>query len=146
MREARVKPILFGLCASIALLLLYFGVVSLVSGWSFARDQFSDFGTYIVVLSLGFGVQVGLYIYLRTLSSMHAGKMLATTGTTSTAAMISCCTHYLVNALPFLGLSALATFVTQYQIELFWIGIVFNTIGIMYMSSKIVCFKKAHEK
>ena len=56
--------------------------------------------------------------------------------------MISCCAHYLVNLVPILGVTGLATFAAQYQVKLFWVGILFNVAGIMYMVNKIYKFKK----
>ena len=90
------KSILYGSLACGLLLGVYFAVLTLVSGWDFAQDQFSQFWYFIVSLAAGFGVQIGLYAYLRNLiKGMHGGgKVLGVTGTTSSAAMISCCTHY----------------------------------------------------
>ncbi|OGZ02563.1 MAG: hypothetical protein A2946_01190 [Candidatus Liptonbacteria bacterium RIFCSPLOWO2_01_FULL_53_13] len=137
------KPILYGILASSILLGIYFAVLSLVSGWNFAQDQFSDFWYFIVGLALGFGIQIGLYTYLR--NAIHAGqgggKVLGVTGTTSTAAMISCCAHYLVNLAPILGVTGLVAFVAQYQTKLFWVGLAFNLAGIAYVTNRIFKFK-----
>ena len=133
-----------GIIAAAVLLAVYFAVLTLVSGASFAASQFSQFWYYIMSLAVGFGIQIGLYAYLKT--AVHAkdpsGKLLAVTGTTSTAAMVSCCAHYLVNILPVLGVSALASFVGAYQVQLFWVGIAFNLGGVAYMISRIMKFKQ----
>ncbi|KKU66695.1 MAG: hypothetical protein UX89_C0019G0015 [Parcubacteria group bacterium GW2011_GWA2_47_16] len=135
------KPVLYGILASTVLLGVYFAVLTLISGWSFAQSQFASFWYFIVSLAVGFGIQVGLYSYLRGLiKGMGGGKLLGVTGTTSTAAMISCCTHYLANLLPILGVAGIVTFVAQYQTELFWVGILFNLGGIAYMISRILRF------
>ena len=136
------KSILYGILASSLLLALYFAVLTLVSGWSFAQSQFLSFWYFIVSLAVGFGIQVGLYIHLKSLIRDGSGKMLGVTGTTSTAAMISCCTHYLVNLLPILGATGVVTFVTQYQVQLFWVGLIFNLGGILNMIRIIIKFKK----
>ena len=71
---------------------------------------------------------------------MHAeahGEVLDVSGTTSTVAMVSCCTHYIVNLLPVLGSTGLVVFVSQYQVQLFWLGIISNLAGISYMLYKI---------
>lgn len=142
MSNTAAKPIFYGICASAILLGVYFVVLTFVSGWSFALSQFSDFWYFIVALAAGFGVQIGLYTYLRNLiKGMHGeGKVLGVTGTTSTAAMISCCTHYLANLLPILGTVGIVTFVAQYQVEFFWVGLLFNIGGIVYIGSKIIKF------
>lgn len=137
-----IKPMIYGFIATALLLLVYFVILTLVSGWAFAQDQFSDFGYYIVSLAVGLGIQIGLYTYLKHWIHQRRGqKVLAVTGTTSTATMISCCAHYLTNLLPILGVTGLATFVSQYQVELFWIGLVFNAGGIIYMVRTILKFK-----
>lgn len=140
-----LKPILCGILASGLLLGIYFAVLTLVSGWNFAQDQFSQFWYFVVSLAIGFGIQIGLYSYLRNLiKGMHReGKILGVTGTTSTAAMISCCTHYLANLLPVLGTVGIVTFVAQYQVELFWVGLLFNLGGILYIAHKVIKFKQA---
>ncbi|MFA5821057.1 MAG: hypothetical protein WC873_03075 [Candidatus Gracilibacteria bacterium] len=139
-----MKSLLKGVLAAAVLLAIYFLILSLVSGWSFAVDQFSQFWYFIVSLAAGFGLQVGLYTYLKGLivaRSMGKGVLVAT-GSTSTVAMISCCAHYLVNILPVLGVTGLVAVVAQYQVDLFWVAIFFNLLGIVYISSKIYEFKK----
>ncbi|QQG38258.1 MAG: hypothetical protein HYS26_01770 [Candidatus Kaiserbacteria bacterium] len=140
------KPALFGLLASTSLLAVYFAVLTLVSGWSFAQNQFATYWYFIVSLALGFGVQIGLYTYLRRLlAGMHGeGRVVGVTGTTSALAMISCCAHYLANLLPILGAVGLVTFVASYQTQLFWIGLLFNLGGTLFMANRIRSFKKMH--
>ena len=136
------KPILYGIFASVILLGIYFAVLTLVYGWTFTLSQFLGFWYFIVNLSAGFGIQVGLYSYLRNLIKEDHGKMLGVTGTTSTVAMISCCAHYLANLLPILGTAGLVAIVAQFQVELFWVGLLFNFGGILFMIQRIYQFKK----
>lgn len=142
MNKSITKPIIVGVLATLALITIYFIVVSLISGFAFAGNQFVEFWYYLGSLALGFGIQIGLYVYLKQLVHGGGGGVVAVTGTTSTAAMVSCCAHYLVNILPILGVSAFASFVGEYQVQLFWVGVVFNLAGIAYISSRIVKFKK----
>lgn len=130
--------------ASAALLGVYFAVLSLVSGWEYAQNQFASFWYFIVSLAVGFGVQIGLYTYLRMLihGATGGGKVLGVTGTTSTVAMISCCAHYLANLLPILGTAGIVTLISQYQVELFWGGLLFNLGGIFYITNRIMKFKQ----
>lgn len=140
-----IKSIFYGVFASAILFGVYFFVLSLVSGWDFAKNQFLEFWYFIVSLAIGFGLQVGLYIYLKNLihPDFSGGKVLGVTGATSTATMVSCCTHYLVYLVPILGVTGLVSFVAQYQTELFWVGLLFNLAGIYYITSKIVKYKKS---
>jgi Cu+-exporting ATPase len=73
-----------------------------------------------------------------------SGKVVAVSGTTSTAAMISCCAHYLTNILPVVGAAGVVALVAQYQIELFWFGLACNAAGILYMTTRVVNFSRDH--
>ena len=142
-RAAIVHAAASGLMATVLLLGFYFGVLTLVSGWPFTLEQFLAFWYFIVPLAAGFGTQVGLFIYLRR--AVHAaasGRVVAATGTASGAAMVSCCTHYLVNLLPALGATGLVTFVGEYQVELFWFGLLSNLAGIAYIGRRLVVFSQ----
>ena len=131
-----------GALGATALLAIYFGVLTVISGWDFARAQFSAFWYFILALALGFGIQVGLYRELRDRirGGNGARNVLVVTGANSTVAMISCCAHYLANILPLLGATGLLTLVGQYQIELFWVGLAANLLGIAYITGKIIQF------
>jgi len=141
-KNTTVVPIAYGIVAASALLGVYFAVLTFVSGWSFTLVQFGTYWYFVVSLAVGFGIQIALYQYLKRLvhEGLGMGKVVGVSGTTSTAAMISCCAHYLVNILPVLGVSAFASFVGAYQVELFWIGILSNLVGIGYMTSRIIKF------
>ena len=142
------KSIGLGFFAFMLMLAIYFSVVGLVSGFDFTLEQFEKFWYFIVILALGFGIQVGLYTYLKNLVGQHgaSGKVVAVSGTTSTAAMVSCCAHYLVNILPIVGVTGILTIVAQYQIELFWFGLAFNAAGILYIVPKVITATKEHKK
>ncbi len=140
------RPAGFGVLAFGLLLGAYFSVLTLVSGWKFTVEQFYEFWFYVVLLAGGFGLQVALFTRLRQLLMHKDGSraVMATTGTTSTAAMISCCAHYLVNVAPVLGATGLVTFATQYQVEFFWVGLAFNAAGIAYIGNKLWNATKDH--
>lgn len=146
MRNIPIKPISYGLLASIALFSVYFLTVSAISGQNFVTEQLKQYWYFIAALSLGFGVQIALYVYLRALvkeRSMSAGAV-AVSGTTSIIAMVSCCAHYLVNILPIIGITGAVVIISQFQIELFWLSLVFSLIGIVYIGRNIAKFKMAH--
>lgn len=132
-------PLLNGAFASSVMLGVYFGVLTLVSGWDFTLSEFAQFWYLVLALALGFGTQISFYTYLKQRLMHHhgAGKVVATSGATSTVAMISCCAHYLVNVLPVIGAAGLVTLVAEYQVELFWVGLAFNAAGIVFISSRI---------
>ena len=140
------RPVGFGLFALGALLVAYFAVLTLVSGWRFTLGQFAEFWYYLLPLAAGFGLQVALYTRLRQLvrTGADSRSVVAASGTTSTAAMVSCCAHYLVNVAPVLGATGLATFAAQYQVEFFWVGLTFNAAGIAYIGNKLFNATREH--
>lgn len=142
------RPAAFGVGAGALLLVVYFGTLSAISGWDFAIDQFRQFWFYVLPLAAGFALQVALFVRLREIVNLskEAGAVIATSGTTSTAAMISCCAHYLANVAPVLGASGLVAFAAQYQVEFFWVGLLFNLAGIAYIGSKVFKATKEHEQ
>lgn len=143
-----LKSIIIGVIGAITLLGIYFLIVILVSGREFAINQFLDFWYFILSLTAGFGIQLGLYSYLKSAlgSGTGSGKMVVVSGTTSTAAMISCCAHYLANILPIIGATGIISLIGQYQVEFFWIGLAFNVGGIVYIVSKVIASHPVRNK
>ena len=143
-----VRPAIFGMLAFGLLIGVYFGSLTLLSDWQFARSEFAEFWFYIVALGAGFGLQVALYTRLRQLLHKpgQGRTVMAASGATSTVAMLSCCSHYLVNILPVLGVTGFATLATQYQIEFFWVGLAFNAGGILFIGNKLWKATKEHQQ
>ena len=140
-----LKSLSYGILAAFLLFVVYFVILTLVSGWVFAQDQFGTYWYFIVTLVVGFGIQIALYNHIRNLvrGGRGMGKVVGVSGTASGAAMISCCAHYLVNLVPIIGVTGAITFIAQYQTELFWIGILFNLGGIAYIANRIIKFHKS---
>ncbi len=138
----------FGAMAFVLMLGVYFVVLTFVSGWAFTVEQFSNFWYFILPLAAGFGIQVGLFVKLRELvkRAKQSGAVVAASGTTSTAAMISCCAHYLANVAPVLGATGLVAFAAQFQIQLFWVGLLLNAAGVAYVASKLLHASREHAK
>jgi len=106
-------------------------------------EQLGDDLPFVGAIAVGFGTQVGLFAYLRGLHARaSAGGVAASTGT-STAAMLACCAHHLVDVAPALGVSGAAIFLNAYKTPLLWLGIVMNLVGILYLSRKIRQARKA---
>ncbi len=130
---AIIKPWRNGALATFLLLAFYFIILTLVSGFAFALEQFKDNWYFIVALTLGFGIQVGLFTHARALTHAVPKTVVAASGTTSATAMIACCAHYVVTLVPILGVTGLVSFVAQYQPWLFGVGLLSNVLGIAYM-------------
>lgn len=143
MRQLLSQSALFGIGAATILLGFYFSVLTFISGWEFAKVQFLSFWYFIVSLAVGFGIQIGLYFYLKNIVRQQngSGKIVAVSGTTSTVAMISCCSHYLANILPIIAVAGVVTFAAQYQVQLFWVGLISNLLGIVYMLKRIIAIR-----
>lgn len=145
------KEIKNGIIAGISLILFYFIVMTVASrSWSATISQFEQLWYWMIILSTGFGIQIGLFTHLQKIIKHHqmAGnpKAVAATSTgTSAVSMIACCAHHLSEILPIIGLSGLAVFLTQYQIPLILFGIAMNIYGIFYILKQIRKVKQ-HDK
>lgn len=138
------RPYIAGLLATSALLLLFVILVASISGWTTVRDQVGQYWYYLALLAVGFGVQVGQFIHLRDVLHQSMSKgVIATTGGTSTVSMISCCTHYLANIVPLIGVSGLTALVGRYQVELFWVGLAFNAAGVIVLARRITAARQS---
>ncbi len=100
-----------------------------------AKLQFQKYWPLLVLLVGGFGVQVGLYTYSRHLNAV-CSFTTATSGGVSTFSMLLCCSHYLVNFLPFISL-CFASWITKYTLYILLFGIVSNAFGIWFVLKKI---------
>ena len=65
---------------------------------------------------------------------------------TSTAAMVSCCAHYLANVAPVLGATGLVAFVGQFQVELLWAGLLFAAAGVAFVLGRVMKAEKEHAR
>lgn len=144
-RVSALRPIAFGVSAAFTLLALYVGLITLAQGWDHATQQLSIDRWYVGAIMLGFGTQVGLFTWLRSLhrATMAAGGVAASTGT-STAAMLACCAHHVAEVLPVLGLSGAAIFLNDYKTELLWLGITMNAAGIGYLLFQVRKVRTQH--
>ena len=132
---------MFGLLGSAGLLILYLVLVSLAQGWEHAVDLLAEDAWIVGPILAGFGLQVGLYTYLKTVihaAARGAGALTGAGGGTSTAAMVACCAHHAVDVLPLVGLSAAATFLAEYRILFMLFGLATNLVGIGVISALIL--------
>ena len=102
--------------------------------------QMKRYSWLLIPLVLGFGVQIGLYTYLKHLNSVCTITSMAGGGVSSIS-MILCCSHYLVNFLPFISLS-FANLLSQYTLQILIFGVAANLFGIGIMLNKIWKIKK----
>ena len=126
--ESKDNSVLYGLLAGLGLLIFYLSVVSIFQGIEFAFLSLRNLWYLIFPLAIGFGMQIGLYTSIKHTAQMTG--TVAATGTISGGSMIACCSHFLLQAIPFIGISGLAIVLTKYQSWFLIIGILSNIIGI----------------
>ncbi len=131
-------PLMAGLLGALGLSALYLGIVTLAESWSHALDLFREDAPFVVPIILGFGTQVGLFVYVKR--GLHlpdgTGTVGALTGAgtgTSTLAMVACCAHHVTDVLPLVGLSAAAVFLAAYKVWFMALGLATNLAGILVM-------------
>lgn len=136
------RPVTFGALATLALVGLYLGLISLAQGWTHASEQIGGDAGFVVTIALGFGVQVGLFTYMRGLRMHGNSAGVATSTGTSSVAMLACCAHHVTDILPILGLSGAAIFLNAYRTPLLWLGVVMNLGGIAYLLYRLERHRK----
>jgi len=157
------KPIILGLFSTIILLGIYIIILTIANSFSHAIDQFIELWYWMVPLLIGFGLQIGLFVYSREalkkkkecsktinvnndnisppVNQKVTTASVTATGGMSVTSMAACCAHHVVDVLPVLGFSAAAIFLVQYQVLFLVIGIVSNLIGINIMAHTITKHK-----
>ncbi len=125
------NSILYGILAGFGLLGFYLIVLSLFQGIEFAFLNLRTLWYFIFPLAIGFGIQIGLYASIKHTAIMTGA--VAGTGGVSAGSMIACCSHFLFNLIPIVGISGLSTILMSYQKWFFVVGILANSIGISFL-------------
>jgi Cu+-exporting ATPase len=125
------KALIYGILSGAGILLFYLSVLTIFQSLGFAIYEFKRLWLWILPLAGGFGTQIGIYTSIKHSAMVNAG--VATSGTVSGGSMIVCCSHFLLNIIPLIGLSGLATFLMTYQKVFFSIGIASSIFGIGFM-------------
>jgi copper chaperone CopZ len=137
-KQLIVLPIIFGGTGMMMISGLFIVFLSILNSFEYAWFQFQFLSQWIVPLTIGFGIQVGMFSYMRRFAHLaKSGKLsgapIVASAGISTGSMIVCCLHHVVDVLPFLGISAVAIFASQFQSFLLAVGIVSNLIGITFI-------------
>lgn len=137
------KHYLFGALGFLILISFYFSILTILNSFAHALEQFKEMWYWVLLLSLGFGIQIGLYFYMKELSIANTASMASTAGSSAVSgtSMVACCAHHVSDILPFLGLTGLAIFLNKYQLAFILSGIFSSLLGIIYMLNII---KKHH--
>lgn len=124
-------PVMWGVIGGLGILIFYLTIVSIFESVGFAFMSLRSLWYWIFPLALGFGIQMGLFISIA--NSAAVGGVVAGTGGVAGGSMVACCSHFLLNLVPFLGLSGFAVVLMQYQEWFFGLGIISNIVGITFM-------------
>ncbi len=154
------KPIIWGTFATLILFGVYILILTVANSFIHALEQFILLWYWMTPLLLGFGLQIGLFVYskeaiklkkechkaIQDSKILPADQKAATVSVTATSgisatSMIACCAHHVLDVLPILGLSAAAIFLAQYQVFFLVVGIISNSIGINIMIHTIMKHK-----
>ena len=131
----KAKSVLYGVFAVIAVLLVNAVILSLLGFPLMATEIIKKYLVLFILLIGGLGLQVGLFTYFNNLNAISCSTTIASGGI-SAVSMILCCSHYLLNILPFLGavvgISGLSV-LSKYTVYFLWFGIISNATGIIVM-------------
>ena len=131
----KAKSVLYGVFAVIAVLLVNAVILSLLGFPLMATEIIKKYLVLFILLIGGLGLQVGLFTYFNNLNAISCSTTIASGGV-SAISMILCCSHYLLNILPFLGavvgISGLSV-LSKYTVYFLWFGIISNATGIIVM-------------
>lgn len=134
-------PVFVGVLAALAMVGIYLGILSVLQSPAHAFEQLVGDGVWVALVALGFGAQIGLYVYLRIM--IHTAKAAGATAVTgagtgtSTLGMLACCAHHLTDIAPLVGLtgagglSGAIGYFTEWKYAFIALGLVMNVIGII---------------
>jgi hypothetical protein len=136
--QIRKKCYIAGFIAVIILLSFYFGLVTLLESFEHAVQSFANIWILMSLLIAGFGFQIYLFTYIRQVTKLKkmaaiSSRNTVATGGVSTVSMVACCAHHFVEVVPLLGISALAIFLTDFQIWFIVLAVLSNFLGMMLM-------------
>jgi hypothetical protein len=130
--EAKIKGVLWGASVTAIVILINWSVLAFLNFPIMAMDIVNQYWYLLILLIGGFGLQVGLFVYYNSLNAIGCGTTIVSGGI-STFSMILCCSHYILNLLPFLGaLVGIAFFsaLSKYTLHFLILGVVSNAVGI----------------
>jgi hypothetical protein len=135
LKKNRALPL--GILGTASLLILFLTVAVLANDTvGIALSEVKRLWYWVLLLSTGFGLQLGLFVHVRYRLQQRmavATAEVAASGAVSTGSMIACCSHGLVNLLPVFGISAAAAFLARYQFPFILFGVFSNLVGVTIM-------------
>lgn len=137
---------MWGTAGSSILIVFYVVVLTLANSPIHVLEQFIMFWPWLSLLIVGFGVQVGLYSFIRyRIQEKSAQASIIAAGGVSAGSMVACCAHHLVDVMAVMGMSAAFVLLAQYQFFFIILGVVGNLIGVIMMLEVIKVNELAEE-
>lgn len=136
MTRRAALSVALGALGAAALIGLYLALVTWAQGPGHALELLWGDRVFVGLISAGFGIQVGLFTYIRLLQRAMSRESVALAGAgtaTSSVSMVACCAHHLAEVLPVVGLSGLAVFLVELRTPLMLLGIATNLVGVAVM-------------
>jgi len=131
------RSYLWGVSGSVFLLAIYFLTLTIGNSALHAIEELQKIGIWVALLTVGFGIQTGLFAYawgsIKARAAAQATATMAAAGGMSATAMVACCLHHIADLLPILGISAASLLLIKYQSFFLAIGVASNLIGITLM-------------
>ncbi|MBS3085980.1 hypothetical protein J4225_04840 [Candidatus Pacearchaeota archaeon] len=130
--DIKTKAWIYGIGAILIVLTINLIVLYILGFPLMATEIIRRYYILIILLIGGFGLQIGLFTYYNSLNAISCSTSVASGGI-SAISMILCCSHYILNILPFLGavigISGLSV-LSKYTLQFLLIGVASNIIGI----------------
>jgi len=124
--------------AAVVLGLFYAVVVGGFGGLEHLRQQAGADWPWLLLITVGFGTQVGLFVELRHRRHLYRGLRAAGTGAGASAVgMVACCAHHVADLAPIIGASGAAVFLTDYRIPIMAAGIAVNALGVFLAARRL---------
>ncbi len=134
------RHVIIGVTAGVLLLMFYAGVIILAQGAQHLLEQTARLWYWLVALAAGFGIQAGLFSFIRQAlreRRASATASVAASGSVSAGSMVACCAHHLGDILPLIGVAGLSAFLVRYQSFFIILGVLSNIVGITIMLETI---------
>ncbi len=137
----QAAPIFAGTLAAGAMFGMYVLILTAFQDFAHAMRQAGQDWLWVGLVALGFGAQIGLYVYLSLrVSAAKATGATVTTGAgtgTSTLGMVACCAHHLIDLAPLVALTGASSlsgaiaFLNEWKYAFIALGLIVNAIGIV---------------
>ena len=136
--KIKTKAWIYGIIVVLAVIGINLIILSILNFPPMALSIMKKYFILFILLFGGFGLQVGLFTYFKSLNAISCSTTIVSGGI-SGIGMTLCCSHYLLTFLPFLGsLIGLSGVVllSKYLVYFLWLGIISNIIGISILIYK----------